>query len=283
MTGKIKAGVLGATGLVGQKFVKLLEKNPWFELKSVAASEKSVGKEYGEAVRGSGEEFSSKTRELEVKPLDPKIFNNEDVDVIFSALPSDIAYQVEEEFAKSGFIVLSNASSHRMDDDVPILNPEVNANHVTMIDKQRKKRSWDGAIVTNPNCTTAILTLSLKPVYDNFGLKRVIVSTMQAVSGAGYPGVASLDIIDNIIPYIKDEEEKVERETLKIMGLPHQYANFKVSASCHRVPTIDGHVEAVFVETEKKSKPEEIIEVMRNFEGVPQKLKLPTAPCPPIV
>ncbi|MGP3668290.1 MAG: aspartate-semialdehyde dehydrogenase, partial [Candidatus Bathyarchaeota archaeon] len=252
MTGRIKAGVLGATGLVGQKFVKLLEKNPWFELKSVAASEKSAGRTYGETVKGSSEDFSSKTRELEVKPLDPNLFKNEDVDVIFSALPSDAAYQIEEEFAKNGFIVLSNASSHRMDDDVPLLNPEVNADHVSMIDKQRKKRNWDGAIVTNPNCTTAILTLSLKPIYDNFGLKRVVVSTMQAVSGAGYPGVASLDIIDNIIPFIKDEEEKVERETLKIMGLPHQHANFKVSASCHRVPTIDGHVEAVFVETEKK-------------------------------
>jgi len=283
LAGKIKVGVLGATGIVGQKFVKLLEKNPWFRLEIVAASEKSVGKVYGEAIRGSGENFSDEIKELEVKPLNPKAFRNEDVDIVFSALPSDVAYQIEEEFAKNGFIVLSNASSHRMDNDVPILNPEVNAEHVDMIDEQRKKRNWDGAIITNPNCTTAILTLSLKPIYDAFGLKRVVVSTMQAVSGAGYPGVASLDIIDNIIPYIKNEEEKVEKETLKIMGLPYQPANFKISSSCHRVPTIDGHVEAVFIETEKKSKPEEIIEVMRNFKGIPQKLNLPTAPNPPII
>ncbi len=283
MAGKLKAAVLGATGMVGQMFVRLLEKNPWFKVEVVAASERSVGKRYCEAMRGGGTlgEFSEETMNLEVQPLNPKALK--DVDVVFSALPSDVAYKIEEDFAKEGFIVLSNASSHRMDPDVPILNPEVNWEHIVLIEDQRKRRNWDGAIVTNPNCTTAILTLSLKPIFDRFGLKRVIVSTMQAVSGAGYPGVASLDIIDNVIPFIKKEEEKVCSESLKMMGSPEKPASFKISASCHRVQTIDGHLEAVFVETEEKVKPEDVVEVMVKFESEPQKLKLPTAPSPPIV
>ena len=189
LTGKIKAAVLGATGMVGQRFVQLLEKNPWFRLEVVAASERSAGKKYSEAVRGGFPmEFSEETANLEVQPLNPKKLKDKDVEVVFSALPADVAYKVEEEFAREGFIVLSNASSHRMEVDVPILNPEVNWEHHILVDEQRRRRKWDGAIVTNPNCSAAILTLSLKPIMDNFGLKRVVVSTMQAVSGAGYPG-----------------------------------------------------------------------------------------------
>ncbi|RLG92132.1 MAG: aspartate-semialdehyde dehydrogenase [Candidatus Hecatellales archaeon] len=283
MGGKLKAAVLGATGMVGQMFIRLLEENPWFKVEAVAASERSAGKRYYEAVRGGGffGGFSEETMNLEVQPLNPKALK--DVEVVFSALPSDIAYKTEEEFAKEGFIVLSNASSHRMDPDVPILNPEVNWEHISLIDEQRRKRKWDGAIVTNPNCTTAVLTLSLKPIFDRFGLKRCIVSTMQAVSGAGYPGVASLDIIDNVIPFISQEEEKVQRETLKMMGSPGKPASFKVSASCHRVQTVDGHLEAVFVETEEKTDPESVVEAMTKFTSEPQKLKLPSAPNPPIV
>ncbi|RLI05621.1 aspartate-semialdehyde dehydrogenase [Candidatus Bathyarchaeota archaeon] len=282
MVKKIKAAVLGATGMVGQKFVHILEKNPWFELKSVAASERSVGKKYSEAVRGNlVGEFSEETLDLEVKPINPKALD--EAEIVFSALPADIALKTEEEFAKAGFVVFSNASSHRMDPDVPILNPEVNPEHAVLIEEQRRRRKWDGAIITNPNCTTAVLTLSLKPLMESFGLKRVIVSTMQAVSGAGYPGVPSLDIIDNVIPFIKQEEEKVQNETLKIMGSQEKPAEFKVSASCHRVAVLDGHVEAVFVELEEKVEPEKVMETMSNFKGEPQKLKLPTAPDSPII
>ena len=283
LAGKIKAAVLGATGMVGQRFVQLLEKNPWFRLEVVAASERSAGKKYSEAVRGGfPTEFSEETANLEVQPLNPKKLKDKDVEVVFSALPPDVAYKVEEEFAREGFIVLSNASSHRMEVDVPILNPEVNWEHHILVDEQRRRRKWDGAIVTNPNCSTAILTLSLKPIMDNFGLKRVVVSTMQAVSGAGYPGVPSLDIIDNVVPYISKEEEKVQAESLKIMGSPEKPASFKISASCHRVTTIDGHLEAVFVETDEKVKPEDVVDVMVKFRSEPQKLNLPTAPQPPI-
>ncbi|MFA5363817.1 MAG: aspartate-semialdehyde dehydrogenase, partial [Candidatus Bathyarchaeia archaeon] len=178
---------------------------------------------------------------------------------------------------------VSNASSHRMDIDVPMLNPEINADHVSLIEQQRKNRKWDGAIVTNPNCSTTVLTLPLKPIYDVFGIKSLIVSTMQAVSGAGYPGVASLDILDNVIPYIGGEEPKMESETQKILGSASKPADFKVSASCHRVATIDGHLEAVFVETKKDAEPKAVAQAMENFVGEPQKLKLPSAPEKPVV
>jgi aspartate-semialdehyde dehydrogenase len=170
-----------------------------------------------------------------------------------------------------------------MDIDVPLMNPEANFDHLSLIDQQRRERKWDGAIITNPNCTTAVLTLSLKPIHVCYGIRNVVMSSMQAVSGAGYPGVASLDIIDNIVPFIKDEEGKVERETKKILGEAGKSAGFKVSASCHRVPVIDGHTEAVFVETEKQASPEEIAESMGNFAAEPQKLRLPSAPEKPVV
>jgi aspartate-semialdehyde dehydrogenase len=206
-----------------------------------------------------------------------------DADVVFSALPAEQALEVEENFAKEGFVVVSNASAHRMDPDVPLMNPEANFNHLSLIDEQQHKRKWDGAIVTNPNCTTAVLTLSLKPIATSFGLRNVIVSSMQAASGAGYPGVASLDIIDNVIPFINGEEEKVQRETQKILGDAGRPAQFNVSASCHRVPVIDGHTEAVFVQTEKPASAEEVAQCMQEFTAEPQKLKLPTAPDRPVV
>lgn len=278
----LKAAVLGATGLVGQRFVDLLSDHKWFELTSVAASGRSVGKSYSEAAHWKiGREIPENVAELEVVPVEPKAVG--DADAVFSALPAEVADRVEVDFAKAGFTVLSNARSHRMDSDVPILNPEVNADHVALIDEQRKGRGWDGAIVTNPNCTASILTLSLKPILDSFGIKRVIVSTMQALSGAGFPGVASLDIVDNIIPFIEREEEKVQVETLKIMGGLGKPADFKVSASCHRVATIDGHLEAVFVETEERVETEEVAKVMRKFVGEPQRLELPTAPRKPVI
>ncbi|RLI24663.1 MAG: aspartate-semialdehyde dehydrogenase [Candidatus Hecatellales archaeon] len=268
--------------MVGARFISLLSSHPWFELKAVAASERSRGQRLREAVRWLPPEgLPEEVLELEVRS--PKPRELEEAEIVFSALPSEVAGSIEEEFAGEGFAVFSNASSHRMDEDVPILNPEVNADHASMVEVQRKRRKWEGFIVTNPNCTAAVLTLSLKPIQEEFGIRRVIVSTMQALSGAGYPGVSSLDILDNVIPYIRGEEEKVERETLKMMGAPFKPASFKISASCHRVPTLDGHLEAVFVELERQAKPSEVAEAMASFEGEPQRLKLPTAPKPPIV
>ncbi len=277
----MKAAILGATGLVGQRFVQLLNDHSWFEITALTGSERSAGMRYGEAVSWRMEtKLKERIAELTVEPSDPK---EVDADVVFSALPTDQALGTEEAFAKAGYPVVSNASAHRMDPDVPLMNPEANFNHLTLIEEQRRKRHWDGAIVTNPNCTTAVLTLSLKPICNTFGVRNVVMSSMQAASGAGYPGVASLDIIDNIIPFIKEEEEKVQRETKKILGNVGKSAEFNVSASCHRVPVIDGHTEAVFVQTAKPTTPEQVAECMAEFSAEPQKLKLPTAPERPII
>lgn len=277
----MKAAILGATGLVGQRFVQLLNDHSWFEIASLTGSDRSAGTVYKDAVNWRMEtQLNQKIGELTVQPTDPK---EVDADVVFSALPSDEALKVEESFARAGYAVVSNAAAHRMDIDVPLMNPEANFDHLSLIDQQRRERKWDGAIITNPNCTTAVLTLSLKPIHVCYGIRNVVMSSMQAVSGAGYPGVASLDIIDNIVPFIKDEEGKVERETKKILGEAGKSAGFKVSASCHRVPVIDGHTEAVFVETEKQASPEEIAESMGNFAAEPQKLRLPSAPEKPVV
>jgi aspartate-semialdehyde dehydrogenase len=279
---KKKAAVLGATGMVGQRFINLLEDHPWFELKALMASERSSGKRYCEAAKWVlDQDMSDEVGDMEVLPMDPKAAG--DLEMAFSALPSDVAKDVEESFAKAGITVLSNARAHRMEPDVPLLNPEVNSDHVKLIDAQRKNRGWDGAIITNPNCSVAVLSLSLKPIYETFGLKRVLVSTMQALSGAGFPGVAAIQIVDNVIPYIESEEEKVQDEALKILGQPKKPASFKISASCNRVQVIDGHTEAVFVETEKKAEPEEVVEALEKFTAEPQKLKLPSAPEKPIV
>ena len=278
----LKAAVLGATGNVGQIFVQLLDGHPWFETSVVAASVRSKGRTYGEASRWrQSTSIPEDVAQMDVVAIEPKAVK--DVDIVFSALPSIVARKAEEDFASAGYVVVSNASAHRMDPDVPMINPEINCTHVSLIEKQRRQRGWDGAIVTNPNCSTTVLSLALKPIYDNFGINSVIVSTMQAISGAGYPGVASMDIVDNVVPYIGGEEEKMETEMQKILGSPSESANFMVSASCHRVPTIDGHMEAVFVEPKKEAEPDAVAEAMENFIGEPQKLSLPSAPPKPIV
>ena len=278
----LKAAVLGATGNVGQIFVQLLEGHPWFEVTSVAASERSAGRTYGEVSRWrQSVPIPESVASMEVVDIDPSAVK--DVDVVFSALPSDVAGKVEEAFARAGYVIVSNASAHRMDPDVPMLNPEINCSHVSLIEEQRKIRKWDGAIITNPNCSTTVLTMPLKPIFDEFGISRLIVSTMQAISGAGYPGVPSIDIVDNVIPFIGGEEPKMESETQKILGTASKPADFKVSASCHRVPTIDGHMEAVFVEMKKQVEPNIVAEAMENFVGEPQTLKLPSAPEKPVV
>ncbi len=281
----MKTAVLGATGSVGQIFIRLLSGHPWFEVSVVAASERSAGLKYSEAAKWRlSTPIPEKVYDLEVVDIEPKAVRKiEDVDVVFSALPSEVAGKVEESFAEAGYVVVSNASSHRMDPDVPLMNPEVNCDHVCLIDEQRRRRKWSGAIITNPNCSATVLTLSLKPIYDEFGIKRMIVSTMQAISGAGYPGVASLDIVDNVIPFIRNEEEKMQTETLKVFGSPSKPAQFKISASCHRVPTLDGHMEAVFVEPKREAEPESVMAAMEKFVGEPQKLELPTAPARPVV
>ncbi|MGA2791074.1 MAG: aspartate-semialdehyde dehydrogenase [Candidatus Bathyarchaeia archaeon] len=277
----MKAAILGATGLVGQRFVQLLTDHPWFEITTLTGSERSAGMRFGEAVNWRMEtQLKEGIAEMVVHPTNPK---EVDADIIFSALPADQAVETEEVFAKAGFAVVSNASAHRMDADVPLMNPEANFNHLKLIDEQRHKRKWDGAIVTNPNCTTAVLSLSLKPIFDTFGLKNIVMSSMQAVSGAGYPGVASLDIIDNVIPFIKEEEEKVQRETQKILGDIGHSAEFNVSASCHRVLVIDGHTEAIFVQTVKPTTPEQVVDCLAEFSAEPQELKLPSAPKRPII
>ncbi len=231
----LKSAVLGATGNVGQIFVQLLDNHPWFQISAVAASERSVGQMYPEASRWRQPvPIPECVTGLEVLPIEPHRIG--DVDVVFSALPSEVAGKAEEKFAEAGYVVVTNASAHRMDPDVPLLNPEINCDHVPLIEEQRRRRKWDGAIVANPNCSTTILTLPLAPIYGEFGIERVMVSSMQAISGAGYPGVPSLDIIDNVIPFIRNEEQKFQNETLKIFGTPNKAADFKISASCYRVP-----------------------------------------------
>lgn len=280
MVNKKKAAVLGATGMMGQKFVQLLANHPWFEVSAVAASDRSVGKAYS-AGTGGKSELPEQLQSLTVVEARPRAID--DPDIVFSALPAETASSIEEDFAKSGLPVFSNASSHRMDQYVPLLNPEVNGEHASLVEEQKRRMKWDGFIVANPNCTTAVLTLSLKPIYDKFGLDTVVVSSMQAISGAGYPGVASIDILENVIPFIRSEEEKVERETKKILGSTNEPAGLTVSASCHRVPTIHGHIEAVFAKTESAITPEEAANAMSKFSSTPQKLKLPTAPQHPVV
>lgn len=281
MVTKRKAVVLGATGTMGQKFVQLLSHHPWFEVCAVAASDKSIGKTYASSLGSRKEaDLSAELGDLVVTEPKPRAIG--DPDITFSALPTEVAGPIEEEFAKAGMPVFSNASSHRMDAYVPLLNPEVNSDHASIVEEQKRRMKTDGFIVANPNCTTAILTLSLKPLYDKFGLETVVVSSMQAVSGAGYPGVASLDIMQNVIPFIRHEETKVEHETNKILGSASKPAGITISATCNRVPTLNGHMESVFAKTRSPAQPEDVINSMKEFTSVPQRLKLPSAPDPPI-
>ena len=248
----INVGVLGATGAVGQRFVELLADHPWFNLTTLAASERSANKPYEKVVNWRLDTpFPEKIGKLKVTPTSPK--GMKDVDLVFSALPAEIATDVESEFAAAGIAVCSNASSHRMEPDIPLVVPEVNPDHLGLIDVQRDK-GCDGFIVTNPNCSTIIMVMALAPL-SKFGFTDVRVATMQAISGAGFAGVAAMAIYDNVVPYIGKEEEKMETETLKIMGALKGKkvinAPFSVSASCHRVPVIDGHTMAIWVDIKK--------------------------------
>jgi aspartate-semialdehyde dehydrogenase len=276
---KWRAGVLGATGLVGQRLVKLLADHPWFELTEVAASERSSGKSYAEAVRWHLDgPIPEAARSLVVKSLDPSL----DCDFVFSALDSSVAGGAEEDFARAGYPVVSNSKNHRMDPDVPLLIPEVNAAHLDAIPAQQKNRGYDtGFIVTNPNCSTAGLVLVLKPLADAFGLEKVFAVTMQAVSGAGYPGVASMDIHANVIPFISGEEEKMESEPQKLLGkwdgARFIDAGIGLSAHCNRVPVLEGHLECISVSLKKIACLKEVREALRNFEVSAELASLPSA------
>jgi len=284
---KYRVGILGATGMVGQRFIQLLENHPQFEIKAVAASDRSQGKAYSEACtwRLNGE-MPKAVRSLPVQAPAPPL----DCDLVFSSLPGDIARETEGSFANAGYPVISNSSAFRMDEDVPLLIPEVNHQHLQLLARQRRANTSGtsgGFIVTNPNCSTIMLVLALAPLHATFGVTSTVATTMQALSGAGYPGVASLDIIDNVLPHIGGEEEKIETETTKILG---RFANdaiepapMAVSAQCHRVNVADGHMAAVRVNFTRKPGLPELREALSSFRSLPQELGLHSAPANPIV
>lgn len=280
MKNKIPVGILGATGSVGQKFVELLVDHPWFEIAELGASEKSAGKKYSDAVNWVMQKpLPDKFGEMLVKNCVPD-FNSK---LLFSALDASVAGEIETEFANEGYIVVSNARNHRFDEDVPLMIPEVNPNHLELI----KKQKYSGAIVTNPNCSTIGLALALKPLEEKFGIEAINVVTMQAVSGSGYPGMSSMDMIDNVVPFIGGEEEKMQTEPSKIFGKlssdgTFSKADFKISAQCNRVPVVDGHLECVQVKLKKKSGKQELISAWESFSSEPQSLNLPSAPKNPV-
>jgi len=280
---KIEVGVLGATGMVGQSFVKLLEGHPWFELTFAAASDRSAGRLYGEAAQwrldGSMPERAAQLTVQECRPAKsaPRL--------VFSAMDAGVATAIERAFAEAGHVVVSNSRNHRMEPDVPLLVPEINPGHLAAAAAQAA-RGWKGFIVTNPNCSTVTLTMGLAPL-RRFGIEQVIATTMQAISGAGYPGVASMDIVGNVIPFIGGEEPKIESETQKILGevadgrfVPLPAA---VSAHCNRVPVVDGHMVTVSVALKAPAGLDELIEAYETFRGEPQELMLPSAPAKPVL
>lgn len=280
---QIEVGVLGATGMVGQQFIKLLAGHPWFKTTWLGASERSEGRSYAEAMKWRlSTPPPSDVLPMRVEACTP----GNGPRIMFSALDANAAKDIEPLFAAAGHIVVSNARSFRMDPTVPLVIPEVNGDHLPLITRQRREKGWKGAIVTNPNCSTVVMSVVLAPLRQ-FGLSRVMVTTLQAVSGAGYPGVASLDILGNVVPHISGEEEKMESETQKILGTidresvtPHPLT---VSATTTRVPVIDGHTESISIEFEQRRTPEEVRAALDAFRGRPQELRLPSAPPVPIV
>jgi aspartate-semialdehyde dehydrogenase len=277
---KLDVGVLGATGMVGQQFISRLARHPWFHIRWLAASERSEGRRYGDAAPWRlHAPMPDAVRDMCVEACAP----GRGPKVVFSALDAKAADALEHAFASAGHVVLSNARTHRMDPLVPLLVPEVNADHLALLDGQRQQKGWSGAIVTNPNCAAVPLAMALAPLRQ-FGIERLVVTTMQAVSGAGYPGVPSLDILGNLIPFIGGgEEDKVERETLKILGDGASAYPAVISAQVNRVPVIDGHSMTVSVALRSRPSPADVIAAMRAFRGRPQELKLPTAPDPPLL
>ncbi|HXR76607.1 MAG TPA: aspartate-semialdehyde dehydrogenase [Bryobacteraceae bacterium] len=280
---QIEVGILGGTGMVGQHFIRFLEGHPWFKLTWLGASDRSAGKKLREAtswrLEGEMPAAAAETVVSDSKPGNaPRL--------LFSAMDASVATEIERAFAEAGHIVVSNSRNHRMEPDIPLLVPEVNADHLSILKAQQQNRGWKGTIVTNPNCSTVVLTMALAPM-TQFGINLVIASTMQAVSGAGYPGVPSMDILGNVIPHIGGEEEKMQQETQKILGavkngrfLP---LGARVSAHCNRVAVVDGHLVAASVELVEKPLLADVINAIQQFRGVPQERKLPSAPCRPVI
>jgi aspartate-semialdehyde dehydrogenase len=283
MSPRIPVAVLGATGTVGQKFICLLADHPWFELAAVAASSASAGRRYDEVTRWrEPAAIPASVAGMIVQDCAPPLPGR----IVFSALDAEVAGPIEQAFARAGGYVVTNTRTHRMDADVPLLIPEANADHLALIDRQRKERGWKGALLANPNCSTAALALALAPLHRAFRVERLFLSTMQAVSGAGYPGVASLDIVGNVIPYIGGEEEKIERETRKILGAlvdqSVEPAQIAVSAHTNRVAVVDGHMMTVSVGFGHRVSPNEALPVLRDFRGSSRVAGLPSSPNPPI-
>lgn len=281
---RIRVGVLGATGTVGQRFVAMLEGHPWFELAALAGSERSRGMTYAEAVRWHlGADVPEYAREIEVEASEPGL----DCEVVFSALPSEQAGELEPLFAASGYGVFSNASNYRMAPDVPLMVPYLNPEHLNAIPAQQARRGWTGFLVTNPNCSAIPLAMALAPLHARFAVKRALVTTMQAISGAGYPGVPSYDILGNVIPYIGGEEEKVETEPLKLLGAwtgdGFEHAPIGLSAQCHRAPVREGHLLAVSVELESEPAREDVLAAWRDWRPSALDMGLPSAPQRPLI
>jgi aspartate-semialdehyde dehydrogenase len=279
---RIEIGILGATGMVGQQFIKFLQGHPWFEVTWLGASDRSAGKAYRDATswRLNGV-MPPKVEGIVVEECKPGHAPR----LVFSSMDASVATEIEQAFAQAGHVVVSNSRNHRMDPDVPLLVPEVNADHLRIIPLQQRTRGWKGQIVTNPNCSTIVLTMALGPL-KQFGIRKVLVTTMQAISGAGYPGVASMDINANVVPFIGGEEEKMQQETQKILG---EFAGdslrplaAKVSAHCNRVPVVDGHMVATSVELEQKPDEAALIDAIDSYRGAPQKKGLPSAPPLPV-
>lgn len=281
----IPVGLLGATGMVGQQFVRQLDGHPWFRLAWLGASDRSAGRSYGEATHWvQDRRMPERLGDMAVRACAPAA---DCPRLVFSAMHASVAGPIEEAFAQAGHIVLSNARNHRMDADVPLIIPEVNPQHLALVNRQRRERGWPGAIVTNPNCSTITLALALAPL-RGFGIRRVVVSTLQAVSGAGYPGLAAVDVLGNAIPFIDGEEEKLATETLKVLGEVRAEEDgvvlhgAVVSAHCNRVATVDGHLLCASAELDARPTPGEVRAALAEFRGRPQELGLPTAPAHPI-
>ena len=282
---RIPVAVLGATGVVGQRLVSALDRHPWFRPAELLASERSAGRPYAEAADWRlADDMPESVRELEVGLVHPEQVESP---VVLSALGAEVAATIEEPLADAGHAVISNASAHRMDADVPLLIPEVNPEHVRMLELQRARRGGTGLLVTNPNCSTIGVVLALAPLHREFGLKRVSIVTLQALSGAGLPGVPALAMTDNVIPFIGGEAEKIETEPKRLLGAfdGERFcdAEIEISARVHRVPVSDGHLASLSIETERPVTPAAAAEVLAAFTGEPQELDLPTAPARPIL
>ena len=281
---KIPVGILGATGTVGQRFCQLLAGHPLFEVTAVAASGRSAGQRYEDACHWLlPTPMPDGVRDLVVQPIEPSL----DCRLVFSALPTSVAEQTEKSFAQAGYAVCTNAAPHRMAPFAPLLIPEINADHVGLLEIQKREQGWNGLIAASANCSATQLALALKPLHDAFGLRRVSVVTMQAVSGAGHPGVPSLDIVGNVVPYIGNEEDKLETEPQKMLGTLTtdgiQNASFVCSAQCNRVPVRDGHTECVSIDFESKPGVEDVIAALETFRGPDEVTTLPSSPEQPIV